>query len=70
MPLTQKLGTPNSLLGFSQVLGPVVSAPSPGTLPTEPPFDIYCVAVGAPLLTYTEVSTIGNGCLLYTSRCV
>lgn len=58
--LTSSLATPNSLLGFSQVLGDT-GASSPSGLPTEPPFDIYCVAIGAPLLTYTQVSTIGNG---------
>lgn len=59
MPLTTALGTPNSTLGRSQVLGNL-NAPISHDLPTEPPFDIYCVAFTEPLLTYSGVTFIGD----------
>jgi hypothetical protein len=59
VPLTTALGTSNSTLGRGQVLGNI-NAPISHDLPTEPPFDIYCVAFTEPLLTYTGVSSIGD----------
>jgi hypothetical protein len=59
--LTSLLGTPQSLLAYGQVLGPLNVPPLPDVLPTEPPFDIYCVSVCSLLLTYEGVTTIGDG---------
>jgi hypothetical protein len=59
VPLSSSLGTSNSTLGASQVLGNI-NAPISENLPTEPPFDIYCVAFTEPLLLYTGVSSIGD----------
>jgi hypothetical protein len=55
---TSALGTPQSLLGFQQTLGPLTS--SSGGLPTEPPFDIYCVSIAENILTYSGVEFIGD----------
>lgn len=59
--LTSLLGTPQSLPAFGQVLGPLTAPPIPDALPTEPPFDIYCVSICSLLLTYAGVSVIGDG---------
>jgi hypothetical protein len=57
MPLTSSIGLLSGGLGFQQILGPITSS----GLPSEPPFDIYCVALCESLISYTQVSTIGNG---------
>jgi hypothetical protein len=64
--ITSTLGTVNSLRGLSQIRGNPFALPPPNTLPTEPPFDIYCVSVAANLLNYVEVSYIGDPTQLTT----